>query len=50
MEPYLDEVDWCLKHCAWPPTKMVPVRDRQGWHLYFIQVPASWRWSAIVLG
>ena len=49
MEPYLDELDYCL---TLPPaaTKMVPVRDRQGWHLYFIQVPASWRWSAIVLG
>lgn len=46
-ETYLDEVDWCLKHL--PATKMIPVRDKDGWHLFFIEVPANWQWCAVVL-
>lgn len=46
---YLDEVDWCLKHRRHTYSKMVPVRDKAGWHLYFIEVPAEWKWCAVVL-
>lgn len=38
MTDYLDELDYCLS-LPQPTTKMIPVRDKKGWFLYFMEVP-----------
>jgi len=47
-DTYLDEVDYCLT-LPRPKTKRVPVRDKAGWHLYFVTVPVDLPCTAIVL-
>ena len=47
-DTYLDELDYCLT-LPRPKTKMIPVRDKNGWHLYYVQVPYGTPGNAIVL-
>jgi hypothetical protein len=38
MTDYLDEVDYCLT-LPQPETKRIPLKDTDGWHLMYIEVP-----------